>query len=85
MRKCAILVAPDAKTLLDESFDFERHAFSFRPPNKCAVDLEDAQFYSVFNRKVRQPFVASFSDKLRRNFENPHFDEALKGFFIKTH
>src|SRR5258707_11673954 len=81
----ALSVAANADAPLHESLNLERHAVSFRLTDKFAVNFENANLYNVFNRKVGQSLVANFSDELGGDFENPHFDKALKGFFIKTH
>src|ERR1051326_1786759 len=51
---CVLCVNPrlflptgDADSALDESFDFERHAFRLRLSNEVCVDLEDAQLHEV--------------------------------------
>src|SRR2546423_4993675 len=80
-----VLSARDADFSLYETFYFERHALSLCLPNKLGVDLEDAQFYEVFDAEICQAFVAHLRHKLRRDFEDLHFQETLERFLVEAH
>src|ERR1043165_3416749 len=89
---CVLCVNPrlflptgDADAALDESFDFERHAFRLRLSNEVCVDLEDAQLHEVFDLEVHQTLITHLGDELRRHLENLHLHEAFKRLLFEAH
>src|SRR5437868_7007594 len=80
-----VLSARNADFSLHKTLHFERHALSLCLPNKFGVDLEDAQFYEVFDSKIRQAFVSHLGHKLWRDLEDLHLHETLERFLIEAH
>src|SRR5436189_2272080 len=67
-----LVLARDPYPPLHKFLNVQRHTFSFRLPDEFGIDIDNAHLDGVFNRDVRKPFSANFSEKLGRNLENPH-------------